>query len=223
MTTPLTAARVRPAVFLLLATGTLACGCRRDAAPAERPGAPPRVADVRPGTDRRPALPPPRALDTPSTAPASPVDPAAMVFDTVAPPRPAPRPDVPAPRPSAPRPTAQRPPAPPTPDRPPDRPAGPDASAASCDVRPAEGYCFAYTGPAWSASSAAANCASAPGATFRAAPCPTAGRIATCTFRRASDPDRELVYTTYAPAGADLRSALDLARLACPGTFEVAD
>lgn len=82
-------------------------------------------------------------------------------------------------------------------------------------MRPAEAYCFAYAGPAWTPAAASANCAGAPGATYRAAPCPTTGRIATCAYRRASEPDRELVYTTYAPAD------LDLARLACPGTFTV--
>ncbi len=142
-----------------------------------------------------------------------------MVFDTVAPPRL--DPPVAAPSRSAepaPRPLAPRPPAPTA--RPPARAAahppdpGLDTPTARCDVRPAEGYCFAYTGPAWTPATAAANCASAPGATFRATACPTSGRIATCTFRRPSDPDRELVYTTYAPAN------LDLARLACPGTFE---
>jgi hypothetical protein len=150
------------------------------------------------------------------------------VFDTVAPPEP---PRAEAPRTAPPRPPAgSRPPvgrslATRPPDRrpatrPPEpRPPAP-ALAGSCDVRPAESYCFAYTGPAWTPDAASANCAAAPGATFRTAACPVSGRIATCTFRRPSEPDRELVYTTYAPADADLRSALDLARLACPGTFE---
>ena len=90
-------------------------------------------------------------------------------------------------------------------------------------MRPAEDYCFAYSGSAWTPDDAGAHCDDAPGASFRDGPCPTAGRIATCTFRRASDPGREIVYTTYAPADADLRSALDLARLACPGTFETVE
>ena len=91
------------------------------------------------------------------------------------------------------------------------------AVAGSCDVRPAEGYCFAYTGGAWTPTAADAHCAAAPGATFRPDPCPTAGRVATCTFRRPSDPAREIVYTTYAPAD------LDLARLACPGVFAIVE
>ncbi|HEX8299820.1 MAG TPA: hypothetical protein VF594_11730, partial [Rubricoccaceae bacterium] len=142
------------------------------------------------------------------------------------------RPTPPA-RPPARPPPATRPPATRPPDRrPPDRrPSGPPSDprpaapspAGSCDVRPAESYCFAYTGPAWTPEAASVNCVAAPGATFRTAACPTAGRIATCTFRRPSDPDRELVYTTYAPADGDLRAALTLARLACPGTFEAVE
>ena len=127
-----------------------------------------------------------------------------VVFDTVEAPRPVPTPAPPPP---------PEPLAPPTlpPAAPPARP----GVAGSCDVRPDESYCFAYTGTGWTPASAAAHCAVAPDATFRPAPCPTAGRIATCTFRRPSDPSREIVYTTYAPAD------LDLARLACPGVFEV--
>ena len=132
-----------------------------------------------------------------------------MVFDTVAPP--ATPPDGPLKRPAAPVLPIPRPP------RPPATSPGPAGSVGSCDVRPAQTYCFAYTGLAWTAISAAANCASAPRATFSAAPCPTADRIATCAYSRDSDPDRGLVYTTYAPAD------LDLARLACPGTFTVID
>lgn len=201
MPSPPHAARSRPA--LLLATLTLASlgACARDA-----PAPPPtRV----PAPTRAAATPPPRRPPPPDTLAARTPRPAAMVFDTVAPPRPAPAPPETPKTPEAPR--APRPAAPP---RVATRPPGP---AGSCDVRPAETYCFAYAGPAWTPASAAANCAGAPRATFRTEPCPTPGRIATCVFRRDSEPDRELVYTTYAPA------SLDLARLACPGTFTVID
>ena len=216
------AALLRSGLALLLATCTAACG--RDAASpraTEAPRtvvAPPEARPARPVPPRRPAA-------------TRPTDPAPIVFDTVAPPE-APRAEAPPPPRTAPtRPlAATRPPV-----RPPVRPsAGPEprtsppratpaAPAGSCDVRPAESYCFAYTGPAWTVEAASVNCVGAPGATFRTATCPTAGRIATCTFRRPSEPDRELVYTTYAPANGDLKSALDLARLACPGTFEAVE
>ena len=199
------AALLRSGCILLLAVAA----CTSD---AEAPPRVARLADARPGTPR-PAVPSradtrpaPRAADRPPAQ----ADRSGVVFDTVAvaeaPPAPPPRPE-----PSAePRPEPPAPPAPPRAPR--------DATVAgSCDIRPAEGYCFAYTGPAWTPASADAHCAAAPGATFRAAPCPTTGRVATCTFRRPSDPSREIVYTTYAPAD------LDLARLACPGVFAVVE
>ena len=109
-------------------------------------------------------------------------------------------------RPDRPRPERARP------ERPPAAPPGRGPSG-SCDVRATEGYCFAYTGAGWSPRSARANCAGAPGATFDPGACPLGDRVATCAFRRPSEPDREILYTYYAPAD------LVLAELACPGTF----
>lgn len=138
--------------------------------------------------------------------------PSAIVFDTTEPPEvvvripevpdgPPPAPP-PRPRPESPRPTPPPPPAPPG--------GGPSGS---CDVRETEGYCFTYTGAGWTPRSARANCAGAPAAAFGPGACPLDDRIATCAFRRPSEPDREILYTYYAPAD------LALAELACPGTF----
>lgn len=157
------------------------------------------------------------------TAPDRPAPPAlegggsAVVFDTTEPPEVVVRipeaapPQGPAPSESQDRP--ERPPERPRPERPPPpAPLGRGPSG-SCDVRATEGYCFAYTGPGWSPRSARANCAGAPGAAFDPGACPLDGRVATCAFRRASEPDREILYTYYAPAD------LVLAEIACPGTF----
>ena len=143
-------------------------------------------------------MPLPDSADTPPT----PFDAAPIVFDTTEPPeqvvqipnRPTPTPPDPEPEPSP----------PPPPD------AGPSGS---CDVRASEGFCFAYTGSGWTPQSARAHCADAPNATFSGGSCPLRDRIATCTFRRPSDPSRELVYSYYEPYD------LGLAELACPGTF----
>ena len=96
-----------------------------------------------------------------------------------------------------------RPPAPP--------PRGPSGS---CDVRGTEGFCFAYTGDGWTPRTAEAHCDEAPEAAYRGGACPLAGRVATCTFARPSDPTLEIVYTYYEPYDAGL------AELACPGDFE---
>jgi hypothetical protein len=190
--------RSAPAVLLrsglvLLVVSAAACG-----PDAGTPGPPAAARPVQPAPRPRPsgtARPPP-------TAPlAGPARPEPVVFDTVEPPE-----------------AVQRIPPPPPPpsshDRgrpvPPPRPPGPSGS---CDVRETENYCFTYTGPGWTPETAVINCSAAPRAAFRDGPCPEAGAVATCTFRRPSEPTREIVYTTYAPAD------LDLARLACPGTF----
>lgn len=139
--------------------------------------------------------------------PATPFDAAPLVFDTTEPPeqtvqippRPAPRPPEPTRTPPLPEPT---PPAPP--------PAG---VSGSCDVRATEGFCFAYTGPGWTAAEAEDHCDAAPDAAFGPAACPLDDRVATCVYRRPSAPGREIVYTYYAPFD------LTLAELACPGTF----
>lgn len=93
----------------------------------------------------------------------------------------------------------------------------PRGQAGRCDVRETEGYCFAYTGDAWTPSDARTQCVAAPSARFAEAACPLADRIATCTFERASAPDKEIVYTYYAPYDPAL------AELACPGTFARVD
>ena len=80
-------------------------------------------------------------------------------------------------------------------------------------MRPTEGYCFAFTGETWTPSAARSQCGAAPDAAYTPAACPLAGRVATCTFERPSQPGREIVYTYYAPY--DPR----LAELACPGAF----
>ena len=141
---------------------------------------------------------------------------AAVVFDTTEPPEVVVRiPDAAPPRGPAPGPE-RREPEPTRPERPerPPPPAPPGRGpSGSCNVRATEGYCFAYTGAGWSPRSARANCAGAPGATFDPGACPLDDRIATCAFRRPSAPEREILYTYYAPAD------LVLAELACPGTF----
>ena len=86
--------------------------------------------------------------------------------------------------------------------------------AGSCDVGGAERYCLTFTGEGWTPESARGRCAEAPDAAFGAGACPVARRIATCTYAPSSAPDREAVYTYYAPYD------VALAELACPGTFE---
>jgi len=80
-------------------------------------------------------------------------------------------------------------------------------------VRASEGFCFAFTGDAWTADAARTRCQSAPEATFDPGTCPLVGRIATCAYTPPSAPGREIVYTYYAPYD------IALAELACPGTF----
>lgn len=175
---------------LLLAVAACAPDAETQRPPAPVPALRPRVRPLAASRDTSATARPPAPTTTP------------VVFDTTEPPE-AVR-QIPAP---------PRPPSPPLPPPAP-RPSG---GSGSCDVRATETYCFSYTGTGWTPENAGANCAAAPSAVFGAGPCPTAGRIATCTFRRSTDPTRELVYTTYAPAD------LDLARLACPGSFEVVE
>ncbi len=80
-------------------------------------------------------------------------------------------------------------------------------------MRQTEGFCFAYTGSGWTPASARDHCGAIPNAAFAGSTCPLQDRIATCTYRRPSDPARELVYTYYEPYD------LALAELACPGSF----
>ena len=156
-----------------------------------------------------------RSPEPPSaTPPASPGRGGApVVFDTTEPPEVVVQiPDVPdAAPPRGPQPSPE-----PRPEPLPPAPPGGGPSG-SCDVRATEGYCFAYTGAGWSPRSARANCAGAPAATFGPGACPLADRVATCAFRRPSEPDREILYTYYAPTD------LALAELACPGTFTVVE
>ena len=148
-----------------------------------------------------------------------PPGPPAIVFDTTEPPEVVVQ--IPKPEPDPPRPAVEPDPEPPPRPRPPrPRPPPPPprgGPSGSCDVRATEGYCFAYTGAGWTPASARANCDGAPSATFGPGACPLADRIATCAFRRPSEPDREILYTYYAPAD------LLMAELACPGTFTVVE
>ena len=106
-------------------------------------------------------------------------------------------------------------PPPPEPDpSPPPSPPPVVAAPGSCDVRETESFCFAYTGSGWTDADARDQCGEAPASTYRRGACPVAGRVATCTFRRPSDPTLEVVYTYYAPYN------LGLAEVACPGEFE---
>ncbi|MFN3596761.1 MAG: hypothetical protein ACK41D_05780 [Rubricoccaceae bacterium] len=173
------------AAALLLA---LAGGCRREA-PSAPPAAPATPADTTVRAEAAPALPAP----SPGGAP--------FVFDTSETPE----------APEAAVPIAPLPP-PPPPEPPPTAPA-PSGPAGACDVREAEQFCFTYSGTGWTPRTAREHCAGAPTGSFRAEPCPTEGRIATCTFRRADAPAREIVYTYYAPYDRAL------AQLACPGEF----
>ena len=136
-------------------------------------------------------------------APPTPFDTAPVETDSVEPPEQVVEiPPRPRPRPAPP--TIARPSTPPPLARP---------ASGSCDVREGEGYCFTFTGGGWTAAIAEARCGEAPDAGFRAGRCPVAGRIATCTYAPPSTPDREIVYTYYAPYDPAL------AELACPGTF----
>ena len=156
------------------------------------------------GRDAETRPSPPREAPVASPAPlasAPDVRPAPIVFDTTEPAPPSVeipvRPPPPAPRPAP-------PPAPPP----------PTTAPGSCDVRETESFCFAYTGAGWTVDDAEAQCREAPSSRYLTGACPTAGRIATCTFRRPSDPTLEVVYTYYAPHD------LGLAEVACPGEFE---
>ena len=80
-------------------------------------------------------------------------------------------------------------------------------------MRETESFCFTYTGTGWTAEDAEAQCSEAPASRYRRTACPTANRIATCVFRRPSDPTLEIVYTYYAPYD------IGLAEVACPGEF----
>lgn len=80
-------------------------------------------------------------------------------------------------------------------------------------MRGTESFCFAYTGSGWTPQTARAHCDAAPATAFAPGTCPLVGRIATCAFARPDAPDREVVYTYYEPFD------VDLAELACPGTF----
>ena len=169
---------------LLLLAGLTLAACER-----ESPAAP-----------SAPAAPVAAALpDDP--APAPPFDASDMVFEPAEPPEPVVQ--IPT-RPLPPRPSPEPAPLP--------APA-PRSQAGRCDVRETEGYCFAYTGEAWTPADARAQCTAAPGARFADAACPLADQVATCTFERSSAPGREIVYTYYAPYD------LSLAELACPGSF----
>lgn len=187
--------RLPPALSLGLALlAGAAGGCGDRAAPAPEAAAPP---NTRPILAHDSAA---WARDT--TSPPTPFDAAEVVFDTVEPPERIVRiPERPAPRPPAPDP----------PDLPPPPPH--NGPSGSCDVRAGESFCFAYTGSGWTQQSAEDHCAGAPNAVYGRGSCPLTGRIGTCTFARASDPAREIVYTYYEPYD------VALAELACPGTF----
>ena len=181
--------RLVPGLVLL----AVAAGCQDD-----RPPETPTLAG--------PVVRVPRAPDTSTvdSDPPTPYDASPIVFDTTEPPEQIVQiPNRPLPP----------PPAPPTPTPRPPPPAPPPGPSGSCDVRASEGFCFAYTGSGWTRESATDHCDAAPNAVYGAGSCPLRGRIATCTFRRPSDPERELVYTYYEPYD------LALAELACPGTF----
>lgn len=194
---------------LLLALGLAACSdASAPPAPAPSAAVPDTAATAPPRADTvgtaRPERSPPQPLR--SDAP-TPFDRAAMVFDTLEPQAPRvaiqPRPD-PAP-PAAPSPTPRPDPLPPPP---------PAQAPGSCDVRSTESFCFAYTGGGWTDRDARGHCGAAPDSGYRKAGCPEADAIATCRFVRDDAPDREILYTYYAPY------ALALAELACPGDFE---
>lgn len=168
-----------------------------DPAPTRPPAAPVTVTRDSSGfVADAPAVPAPEPFDAPST-----------VFDTV---------ESPPPRSFSPPPPAPAPP-PPTP---PARPAPqPDATTVwgRCDVRETEGFCFSYVGAGWTSADAERHCRQVPSGAFGPAACAEAERVATCTFERPDADGQTLVYTYYAPY------AVDLARLACPGAFDVTD
>ena len=170
---------------LLLASASALSSCGRDA--ETRPGVPRELAEVSSV---------PRGADLEPDARPDPI-----VFDTTEPAPPSVeipvRPPPPAPLPS------------PTPPPPP-----PTTAPGSCDVRETESFCFAYTGAGWTVEDAEAQCREAPSSRYLARSCPTAGQVATCIFRRPSDPTMEIVYTYYAPYD------LGLAEVACPGEFK---
>lgn len=83
----------------------------------------------------------------------------------------------------------------------------------SCDKRPAEPLCYAFTGPGWTAEGAQNECRGAIGGTYGVGACPTARRIGECVYRPGGDAEREVVYTFYAPQDPLLAEGI------CPGTF----
>lgn len=87
---------------------------------------------------------------------------------------------------------------------------GPNA----CDVRASFGFCYEFTGSAWTDMEAENACLSAPEAVFLADGCPQQDRVATCTLVPEEDPGKDQLYVYY--EGADLATARD----GCAGTFQ---
>ena len=205
---------MRAPVPLLLALALAACGAPEQNAPA--PSNPADAASPDIANDEPIRLDGTRDDDPVPTV----FDRAQIVFDSIEPP-PAPPVQIPDPRPPPrprPAPPRERPvpvPIPAPPPLPAPSPAPPVAG--SCDVRESAGYCFSYTGAAWTARGAETHCAEAPASSFLGAECPVQGRAATCVFRRSGDSSREIVYTYYTPTD------LAVAELACPGQFTVID
>jgi len=83
----------------------------------------------------------------------------------------------------------------------------------SCDKRPAEPLCYAFTGAAWTVEGAQNECLGAIGGTYGTAACPTSNRIGECVYRPGGDAEREVVYTFYAPQDPLIAEGI------CPGTY----
>lgn len=83
----------------------------------------------------------------------------------------------------------------------------------SCDKRPSEPLCYAFTGPAWTAESAQNECSGVIGGTYGTETCPTAQRIGECVYRPGGEAEREVVYTFYAPQDPLIAEGI------CPGTY----
>lgn len=87
-------------------------------------------------------------------------------------------------------------------------------SVGYCDVRDSDNLCINFTGSAWTQEGARAECANAPGSSFRTATCPSGHRVGTCVIHPNGDASLEMVHSFYEPMDPILAEGI------CPGRFE---
>ena len=87
-------------------------------------------------------------------------------------------------------------------------------SIGHCDVRDSDSLCIDFTGSAWTQQGARAECANAPGSSFRAETCPSGNRVGTCVIHPNGDASLEMIHSFYAPMDPILAEGI------CPGRFE---